>query len=115
MKEKLGTMNSRIPRTDELTHKVCLADTKLSPFIDITLFDTETKKLKCPPKTTMTLYYYSLTCILYTSVLTFAHISHIYNNNTSTLSSRLGIRETYHLFHYASLHSAEDNSSFIFG
>ena len=35
---------SRIPHTDELTQGcgVGLADVKLSPFIDITLFDTET-------------------------------------------------------------------------
>ena len=48
--------DSRIPHTDELTHKVAvwvLADAKLSPFIDITLFDTQTykKKLKSLPKT----------------------------------------------------------------
>ena len=37
---------SRIPHTDELTQGcgVGLADVKLSPFIDITLFDTQTKE-----------------------------------------------------------------------
>ena len=37
---------SRIPHTNELTQGcgVGLADVKLSPFIDITLFDTQTKE-----------------------------------------------------------------------
>ena len=37
-------VNSRIPHTNELTQGcgVGLADVKLSPFIDITLFDTQT-------------------------------------------------------------------------
>ena len=36
--------DSRIPHTDELTQGcgVGLVDVKLSPFIDITLFDTQT-------------------------------------------------------------------------
>ena len=46
------------------------------------------KKLKCPPKTAMTLLVSLASYIVFFSVLTFAHFScftHIYNNNTSTL------------------------------
>ena len=41
-----GRLFSRIPHTDELTQGcgVGLADVKLSLFIDITLFDTQTKE-----------------------------------------------------------------------
>ena len=84
---------SQIPRTDELTHKLlCKNLKKLSVHLNIDHNDC-----------------LSFTCILYTSILTFTHFSrfiHIYNNNTSTLSFCLGIRETiYHFFHYTSLHS----------
>ena len=48
LKDELGKETcSRIPhtiRTDTQGCGVGLADTKLSPFIDITLFDTETQK-----------------------------------------------------------------------
>ena len=43
-----------------------------------------------------------------------SHTSHISRITTLPHSSRLGIRETiYHLFHYASLHSAEDKWTII--
>ena len=55
-----------------------LADTKLSPLTSHSLIQ-KPKKLKCPPKTTMTLLV-SLASYMLASL----HL-HIYNNNTSTL------------------------------
>ena len=47
----------------------------------------------------------------------FSQLLHTYlqQQHFHTLSSRLGIKETiYHLFHYASFHSAKDKWTIIF-
>ena len=64
--------------TDTQGCGVGLADTKLSPLTSHSLIQ-KPKKLKCPPKTTMTLLV-SLASYMLASL----HL-HIYNNNTSTL------------------------------
>ena len=71
--------NSWILRTTKTDTQGCgagLAEAKLSPFIDITLFDTKTWKVVSASQvwTTMTL---SLTCILYTSVFAFTHLTYL--------------------------------------
>ena len=104
-------MNSRIPHTDELTHKVAVQVKPMQSLAHLLTSHSlmqKPKKLKCPPKTTMTLLV-SLTSYVLASLHSHtSHVSHIFTITTLPHLAWEFEKPFIISFKYALLHSAKD-------